>query len=152
MVRVRLPEESGPGSYTNRSGLSVEQGETAEVDAETAEYLVEEWGFEYAEEADGGGDVEEAGRDNVADADAETDGQGEPDEEGGDGSEEEVTEPPFAPGELTVGDIEDLLNENEYSETELLALYSAEEKAGGIDGGRKTALDAIEERLDEIGE
>lgn len=47
MVEVRLPEDSGPGSYTHRDGLSVEQGETVDVEEDRAAYLVEEWGFEY---------------------------------------------------------------------------------------------------------
>lgn len=52
MPHIRLPEESGPGSYRNRDGVSVEQGETVDVDEETAEYLVGEWGFEHADDPD----------------------------------------------------------------------------------------------------
>lgn len=59
MPRVRLPEESGPGSYRHRDGLSVEQGETVDVDEETAEYLVADWGFEHVDEPESD-DVDDA--------------------------------------------------------------------------------------------
>lgn len=53
MPHVRLPEDAGPGSYRHRDGLSVEGGDTVEVDDDRASYLVDEWGFErVAEEGD----------------------------------------------------------------------------------------------------
>lgn len=67
------------------------------------------------------------------------------DDGGGDKPPDEDVEPPFDPSEKTVDELQDALEQNEYSDAELEALAEAE-----ADGkNRETALEAIEAELEE---
>jgi len=115
-MQLRFAGPAGRFRLTG-AGVDVEQGDTVHVDDETAEYLLENGNFEAVEASAGESDSEDDGG----------------------------AEPPVAPSELTVDELEATLDESDYSDAELQALRAAE--ADGKD--RSSALDAIDGHLEE---
>lgn len=62
------------------------------------------------------------------------------------GTPEAVVDPPFDPVEYTVPELEDALDEGDFDEPELLAIYSAEREADD----RTTAVAAIDAALNRL--
>lgn len=115
-----VEKTGGPRVHVRGIG-TFQAGDQADVSTADAQYLIEERGdFEI---------VDNGGEDGTNDAD---------------------TVVPFDPNDLTVDELKDRLDDNEYAEDELDALYSAEAGGFGVDHPegkeRQTALDAIEAR------
>lgn len=108
-------------------GVLTFEGGTATVDDESVAEAIDDTypNIEYVDGADAG------------DGTASDDADSEPDQEDAD---DVVAEPPFDPTEKTVGELEELLEEDDYSAAELDAIGAAEE--AGED--RSTAHDAID--------
>jgi len=104
-------------------GVLTFEGGTAAVDEESVARVIDDTypNIEYVDGADAGA--------------ASDDADSEPDQE-----DDVVAEPPFDPTEKTVGELEELLEEDDYSAAELDAIAAAEE--AGED--RSTAHDAID--------
>ena len=105
-------------------GVLTFEGGTAAVDEESVARVIDDTypNIEYVDGADAGA--------------ASDDADSEPDQE----DDDVVAEPPFDPTEKTVGELEELLEEDDYSADELDAIAAAEE--AGED--RSTAHDAID--------
>jgi len=105
-------------------GVLTFEGGTAAVDEESVARVIDETypNIEYVDGADDGA--------------ASDDADSEPDQE----DDDVVAESPFDPTEKTVGELEELLEEGDYSAAELDAIAAAEE--AGED--RSTAQDAID--------
>jgi len=125
---------TGGGTY-RVAGHSFEPGDEREVDRELATYLRDHDDFKVTVEKGSTGESDDV--DGSAEDEADEDG---------DETVFPADEPPFDPAEHTVDEIETLLEENDYDEPKLLALYSAEAEAGE----RQTALAAIEDAEDEL--
>lgn len=135
MPRVRYTDDGGRYRVADET---FEPGDEAEVSDGLASHLVDDVGrFERVDSDDASDDG------NTADAD------GDEEDVGVDLSEEAVhpaAEPPFNPSDLTVAEIEERLEDGDYDEPDLLALYSAEAESKE----RQTALDAIRQAEDEL--
>ncbi|UIP00340.1 hypothetical protein Hbl1158_02925 [Halobaculum sp. CBA1158] len=107
--RFRLPAED----------VDVANGETVDIDDETAEYLLANGNFEVVESADSADETEADESDSV--------------------------DPPLDPANYTVSELETALEDGEYSDDELAAIRAAE-SAGKNRTGVRGALDT---RLEE---
>lgn len=98
------------------------EGGTAAVDDESVARVIDDTypNIEYVDGADAASDDATSGTDQE--------------------DEDVVAEPPFDPAEKTVGKLEELLDEGDYSAAELDAIAAAEEAGEG----RSTAHDAID--------
>lgn len=105
-------------------GVLTFEGGTAAVDEESVARVIDDTypNIKYVDGADAGADSDDA--------------DSEPEQE----DDDVVAEPPFDPTEKTVGELEELLEEGDYSAAELDAIAAAEE--AGED--RSTAHDAID--------
>lgn len=106
-------------------GVLTFEGGTAAVDEESVARVIDDT-YPNIEYVDG----------DAGDGAASDDADSEPDQE----DDDVVAEPPFDPTEKTVGELEELLEEDDYSAAELDAIAAAEE--AGED--RSTAHDAID--------
>jgi hypothetical protein len=119
MLTVRYTADGGTYRV---AGHSFEPGDEKDVDDELAGYLADHEDFEVLE--DDGADDDAVREEDV--------------------NEEPVAEPPLDPGEHTVGELEDALQEGDYSATELDAIADAE-AAGQDRVGAHDAVDAARE-------
>lgn len=103
-------------------GVLTFEGGTAAVDDESVARVIDDTypNIEYVDGADAASDDATSGTDQE--------------------DEDVVAEPPFDPAEKTVGKLEELLDEGDYSAAELDAIAAAEEAGEG----RSTAHDAID--------